>query len=202
VAAVLRADGWDPSKLAKKPTGSKAGWWGASVPAEAFLDELVTWREVGLNAARHLPDYTRYESLPAWARKTLADHAPDPRPHRYGREQLAAAATHDEVWNAAQRQLLRDGRIHNYLRMLWGKKVLEWSASPEEAMDTLFWLNDRWALDGRDPNSVSGIMWILGRYDRAWGPERPIFGKIRYMASANTARKLDLKPYLARWGAR
>lgn len=199
VAAVLRADGWDPGKLAKKPTGKKVGWWGASEPAEAFLDQIVTWREVGLNAARHLPDYTRFEALPAWARKTMAEHAGDPRPTLYDRETLAAAATRDEVWNAAQRQLVGEGRIHNYLRMLWGKKIYEWSATPEEALATMFWLNDRWALDGRDPNSVSGIMWCLGRYDRAWGPERAIFGKLRYMASTNTARKLDLKPYLAQW---
>ncbi|MEB3223560.1 MAG: deoxyribodipyrimidine photolyase [Candidatus Sericytochromatia bacterium] len=200
IAAVWEAEGWHPGRLAPKPTGSKAGWWGASEAAEAFLDELITWREVGFNVARTLPHHDRYESLPAWARATLAKHAADPRPHRYDRQALEAAETHDPIWNAAQRQLLRDGKIHNYLRMLWGKKVLEWSASPEEALETLLELNDRWALDGRDPNSVSGVCWCLGRFDRAWGPERPIFGTIRYMSSDNTARKLDIKPYLALYG--
>ena len=93
------------------------------------------------------------------------------------------------------------GTIHNYLRMLWGKKVLEWSTTPEEAMETLIELNNKYAIDGRDPNSYSGIFWVFGRYDRAWGPERPIFGKVRYMSSDNTAKKLKLKGYLARWGA-
>jgi deoxyribodipyrimidine photo-lyase len=109
------------------------------------------------------------------------------------------AATHDPLWNAAQRQLRRDGRIHNYLRMLWGKKILQWSATPRDALATMVELNNRYALDGRNPNSYSGIFWILGRYDRPWGPERPVFGTVRYMSSENTARKLRLKPYLARY---
>jgi deoxyribodipyrimidine photo-lyase len=104
------------------------------------------------------------------------------------------------VWNAAQRQLRREGRIHNYLRMLWGKKVLQWSASPRAALATLLHLNDRWALDGRDPNSATGIFWCLGRYDRPWAPERPVLGVIRYMSSENTIRKLQMKEYLRRWG--
>jgi deoxyribodipyrimidine photo-lyase len=103
------------------------------------------------------------------------------------------------LWNAAQRQLLREGRIHNYLRMLWGKKILEWTGSPEEAAEIMIALNDRFALDGRDPNSYSGIFWCLGRYDRAWGPERPVFGKIRYMSSDNTARKFKVRGYIDRY---
>ena len=113
-------------------------------------------------------------------------------------DQFAASATHDQLWNAAQRQLLVEGRIHNYLRMLWGKKILEWTASPREALDVMIALNDRYALDGRDPNSYSGIGWVLGRYDRPW-PVRPIFGGVRYMSSANTARKLRVKEYLRRY---
>jgi len=105
------------------------------------------------------------------------------------------------VWNAAQRELVTDGRIHNYLRMLWGKKVLEWSASPRVALATLIELNNKYALDGRDPNSYSGIFWTFGRFDRPWAPVRPIFGCIRYMSSASTLRKLHLKGYLARWSA-
>ena len=118
----------------------------------------------------------------------------------YTHAQLEAAHTHDALWNAAQRQLMREGRIHNYLRMLWGKKILEWSPSPEEAAERLVALNDRWALDGRDPNSYSGVFWVLGRYDRAWGPVRPIFGTIRYMSSDNTAKKWSVGAYLKRYG--
>ena len=198
--AVFSSENWTPGNLSPKPTGSKAGWWGLSSPTEAFLDELVTWREVGLNVARLLPNYDRYESLPPWAQATLAKHTHDPRPWVYSLAQLEAAETHDKLWNAAQRQLVREGRIHNYLRMLWGKKILEWSPTPQDALSVLLELNDRYALDGRDPNSVSGIFWCLGRFDRAWGPERSIFGTIRYMSSDNTARKMDVKPYLARYG--
>jgi deoxyribodipyrimidine photo-lyase len=162
----------------------------------------VVWRELGFNCCHHRPhDYDRYDSLPAWARATLAKHARDQRPERYSFDQLAAAETCDPIWNAAQRELVQSGRIHNYLRMLWGKKVLEWSPSPEAALDTLIELNNRYALDGRDPNSYSGIFWCFGRYDRAWGPERPIFGTIRYMSSEATRRKLALQEYLERWSA-
>ncbi len=146
-------------------------------------------------------DYDQYESLPDWAQATLAKHAGDPRKFVYSLAELAAARTHDPLWNAAQRQLLADGRMHNYLRMLWGKKILEWSPSPRAALSQMIELNDKYALDGRDPNSYSGIFWTLGRYDRPWGPERPIFGTVRYMSSDNTARKLDVKGYLARHGA-
>jgi deoxyribodipyrimidine photo-lyase len=113
---------------------------------------------------------------------------------------LEASETHDELWNAAQRQLAREGRMHNYLRMLWGKKILEWSPSPQEALEIMIELNNRYALDGRNPNSYSGIFWCLGRYDRAWGPERPIFGKVRYMSSENTARKVRVNGYLTKFG--
>ena len=192
--------GWNPSKLADPPyRGKREGWWGMSQPAESFLDELVTWRELSYNGAAHLPDYDRYESLPEWARRSLAEHAADPRPHLYDLAQLDAAETHDEVWNAAQVQLREQGRIHNYLRMLWGKKILEWSPSPEQALDVMIELNNKYALDGRDPCSYSGIFWCLGRYDRAWGPERPIFGKIRYMSSDSTRRKTKLNGYLSRF---
>ena len=123
----------------------------------------------------------------------------DPRPVLYSRETLENAATHDVLWNAAQSQLLTEGRIHNYLRMLWGKKILEWSQTPEDALETMIDLNNKYALDGRDPNSYTGIFWILGRYDRPWAPQRPIFGNIRYMSSANAARKLRVKDYIARY---
>jgi deoxyribodipyrimidine photo-lyase len=112
----------------------------------------------------------------------------------YTLEQLEDAATHDELWNSAQQSLVVEGRIQNTLRMLWGKKILEWSPSPEEALYRLIHLNNKYALDGRDPNSYNGIFWTLGRYDHPWGPERPIFGIVRYMSSRNTARKLRKKP--------
>ena len=108
----------------------------------------------------------------------------------------SAAPTYDPLWNAAQTQLVREGRLHNYLRMLWGKKILEWTPSPREALAVMLELNNKYAVDGRDPNSYSGIFWCLGRYDRPWGPERKIFGKVRYMSSENTARKLSLARYV------
>ena len=195
----VHQDGWSPANVAAKANGSSEGWWGASPDVESFLDELITWRELGYNLCWQRDDYDRYESLPDWAQTTLAEHAGDQRPFVYRPGQLEAADTHDPLWNAAQRQLVGEGRIHNYLRMLWGKKVLEWSASPREALATLIELNNKYALDGRNPNSYSGIFWVLGRYDRAWGPERPIFGKIRYMSSENTARKVRVKGYIRRY---
>ncbi len=195
-AAITEAEGWAPTALSEQSTGGRSGWWGMGPGAEAFLDQIVTWRELGYRAARFVPGNSAYQALPNWARATLAEHASDHRDFVYSMAQFEAGETHDELWNAAQRQLREEGVIHNYLRMLWGKKILEWSASPEEAHDIMFELNDRYALDGRDPNSVSGIHWVLGRYDRAWGPERPIFGKVRYMSSDSARRKLRLKEYL------
>jgi deoxyribodipyrimidine photo-lyase len=200
-AALMRREGWSPDRLARTTSGSREGWWNVSAASEGFLDQLVTWRELGFNMCFYRPEHESYESLPMWAQQTLDEHAGDRREHIYSREQLESARTHDALWNAAQRQLLRDGTIHNYLRMLWGKKVLEWSPDPRTALATLTHLNNKYALDGRDPNSSSGIAWTLGRYDRAWGPERPVFGKIRYMSSDNTARKLHVAAYLRQYAA-
>jgi deoxyribodipyrimidine photo-lyase len=198
--ALARREGWSPARLSDRADGKRQGWWGMSPAAEAFLDQLVTWRELGFVYCHHVPDYDRYETLPAWARATLEDHAEDPRPYLYTLEELATAHTHDDLWNAAQRELAEDGIIHNYLRMLWGKKILEWTRHPREALDVMTELNNRYALDGRDPNSYSGIFWTMGRFDRGW-PERPVYGKIRSMTSASARRKLELDGYLARWGA-
>ncbi|MGK4000551.1 deoxyribodipyrimidine photolyase [Sorangium sp. So ce1024] len=218
-AAVARRERFRRDRLGragggeKRPSGSREGFWGMSPSTEAFLEQLVTWRELGFNAfalgaaegdgprLSWKRDPTDYESLPDWALATLKKHERDRRPRVYSIEALAAAATDDRIWNAAQVELLREGRIHNYLRMLWGKKILEWTPTPREALEVMVELNNRYALDGRDPNSYSGIFWVLGRYDRAWGPEREIFGTVRYMSSANTARKLHLKEYLARYAA-
>lgn len=199
-ARVWATDGWHPSRLANaKVTGSRVGWWGLPAPAESFLDELVTWRELGYGFCFHRSDYGTYGALPGWARTTLDEHAGDPRPELYARAELERAKTADPVWNAAQRELLAEGRIQNYLRMLWGKKILEWSRSPRIALTTLVELNNKYAVDGRDPNSYSGILWTLGLFDRPWGPVRPIFGTIRYMSSASTVRKLRMKAYLKTW---
>jgi deoxyribodipyrimidine photo-lyase len=201
VAAVLAAEGWTSERMARTRSGSKEGWCGASRDAEALLDQLVTWRELSFNMADRRPDAADYDALPFWAQQTLERHASDPRRWVYGVGELARAATHDPLWNAAQRQLASEGRIHNYLRMLWGKKILEWSPTPRTALAAMLELNDRYALDGRDPNSTSGICWVLGRYDRPW-PERPIFGTVRCMTSASTARKLRVARYLERFGSR
>ena len=193
------AQGWHRGLLAEQGRGQREGWWGMPGAGEAFLDELVTWRELGFGTCTYRPDdYADYGSLPEWARTTLAEHAQDPRPHLYDIEQLQAGRTHDPVWNAAQRQLRQEGELHNYMRMLWGKKILQWSPSPQAALAALLELNNRFAIDGRDPNSYSGIFWTLGRYDRPW-PERPIFGKVRYMTSESTVKKLRVQRYLQRY---
>ncbi|HTJ45329.1 MAG TPA: deoxyribodipyrimidine photolyase [Kofleriaceae bacterium] len=195
IARVWDHAGWDPSRVSQRAHGRREGWWGLPRAHETFMDQIVTWRELGFGFAFHVRDHTSWRSLPAWARASLDQHASDPRTFRYSRDQLARAQTHDPIWNAAQTQLRRDGRIDNYLRMLWGKKILEWSASPRAALANLIALNDRYAVDGRDPNSYNGICWTLGRFDRPW-PERAIYGVIRSMSSERTAKKLDLREYM------
>jgi deoxyribodipyrimidine photo-lyase len=192
-------EGWTPDRLPAKASGGRSGWWRMSGSAEAFLDQLVTWRELGFNMCSQRRDYDRYRSLPGWALQTLGDHRADRRPRLYRLEEFEKAQTHDPLWNAAQGQLLREGRIHNYLRMVWGKKILEWTPSPEEALKVMIELNNKYGIDGRDPNSYSGIMWVLGRYDRPWGPERPVFGKIRYMSSESTLRKVRAEVYMKKY---
>ncbi len=200
--AVMTAEKWTSRRLGSGRKGQRAGWWGASVSAEGFLDQLITWRELGFNMCARCPaDYDQYASLPAWARATLGRHATDARTHTYDLDTFMSAATHDRVWNAAQRELSATGTCQNYMRMVWGKKILEWTRSPEDALETMIAIMNRLALDGRNPNSYSGYCWTLGRYDRPWGPERPIFGVVRYMSTDNTVRKLRMKQYLATWGA-
>ncbi len=190
---------WSIESITDIRSGKREGWWGMSPAAESYLDQIVTWREVGFNFCLHRADYDRFNSLPDWAQSSLEQHATDKRPHVYSLEQFESATTHDSLWNAAQFQLKQDGRIHNYLRMLWGKKILHWSESPERALKIMLELNNKYAVDGRDPSSYTGIFWVLGRFDRAWGPEREIFGKVRYMASDNTRRKLRVNEYIKRW---
>jgi len=197
-AGVAKHEEWTTAKMREKVDGAR-GWYGMSEAADGFLDELVTWRELGFNMDWQRLDYDDYDSLPEWAKATLNKHATDAREHIYTLEQFATASTHDELWNAAQRQLVKEGTVQNYLRMLWGKKVLEWSRTPEEAWAILVELNNRYALDGRDPNSYSGIGWVFGRYDRPWVPERNVYGVIRYMSSTNTVKKLDMGDYEERF---
>jgi len=160
-----------------------------------FLDQLITWRELSINFVHFNPLYDSIESAPDWAHRTLAEHARDKRPVIYSRDQLEKAQTADELWNAAQRQMLHAGWMHNYMRMYWAKKILEWSRSPAEAYQTAVYLNDKYFLDGRDPNGYAGVAWaIAGKFDRPWF-ERPIFGSIRYMSGAAAAKKFDAERY-------
>ena len=197
-AGLAAQEQWKGDRFRAKADGQR-GWFGMSPGGEAFAEELVVWRELGYNYCWQRDDYGDYASLPEWAKATLGEHASDPRAHLYSFEELDRARTHDRLWNAAQTQLREEGRIHNYLRMLWGKKVLEWSPSPEVAFDILVELNNRYALDGRNPNSYTGISWVLGRYDRPWAPKRDVYGVIRYMSSDNTMRKVKAKAYVERW---
>ena len=197
--AIMTREGW-LGDTPQRATGAREGWWGVGANAEAFLDQLITWRELGFNFSSQRDDYDGFESLPAWALATLDAHAVDKREWVYDLAVLEEARTHDPLWNAAQRQLVTEGRMHNYLRMLWGKKILQWSATPRAALAAMIELNNKYALDGRDPNSYSGIFWTLGRYDRPWFPERPVFGVVRYMTSESAARKLKLREYLKRYG--
>jgi deoxyribodipyrimidine photo-lyase len=166
----------------------------------AFLEELIVRRELAVNFTTYNRRYASIDSCEPWARSTLARHADDPRAQVYSERRLEQAETHDPLWNAAQRQMVDDGWMHGYMRMYWAKKVLEWSPSPRAAYEIAVRLNDRYELDGRDPNGYAGIAWAIGgKHDRAWGPERPVYGTVRYMSAASTGRKFDSKAYIARW---
>ncbi len=162
---------------------------------DAFLEELIVRRELAINFVHHNPDYDRYDGLPSWARATLQLHARDPRRHRYSRQQLEASRTHDVYWNAAQREMVLTGFMHNSMRMYWGKKILEWKQTPREAFDDTLYLNNRYFLCGRDPASYANVGWICGLHDRPW-TRRSIFGTIRYMNAAGLERKFDMAAYV------
>lgn len=167
----------------------------------AFLEELIVRRELAANFTRFNPLYKILAGAEPWALRSLGAHRGDARAYFYDGRQLENAATHDELWNAAQRQMVSSGWMHGYLRMYWAKKILEWSATPEQAYETAVRLNDRYELDGRDPNGYAGIAWaIAGKHDRAWGPERPVYGMVRYMSNASTSRKFRSREFIARWG--
>ena len=162
---------------------------------EAFLEQLVVRRELALNMTFHNGSFRRIGCLPDWARRTLELHADDRRQYVYDLQSLEEASTHDPYWNAAQMEMVSSGRMHNYMRMYWGKKILEWSPSPAEALRRINLLNDRWELDGRDPSGYAGALWCLGKHDRAW-KERPVVGKVRWMSSAGLERKFDMAAYV------
>ncbi len=172
---------------------------GADAPSadkKAFVDQVITWRELAINLVRFNPNYDNFECGEPWAHRTLAKHAKDHRPVLYSEGQLEKAETHDSLWNAAQMQMVNTGWMHNYMRMYWAKKILEWSPSPSEAYRRAVYLNDKYLLDGRDPNGYAGIAWsIVGKFDRPWF-ERPIFGQIRYMSGESTGKKFDSKKYI------
>lgn len=160
----------------------------------SYLEELIVRRELAMNHVFYATDYDDWSAIPDWARKTLADHAADPRPHLYSRAEFEGGETHDRYWNAAMREMRATGYMHNHLRMYWGKKILQWSASPEEAFETTLALNNRWFLDGRDANSFTNVGWLYGLHDRPWGPQ-PVFGTVRSMGP-NTLRKFDAEAYV------
>ena len=163
----------------------------------AFLEELIVRRELACNFTQFEPDYDRYSSLPDWALQTLAEHADDEREHVYTRNELEQGQTHDRYWNAAMREMRATGYMHNYMRMYWGKKIIEWTNTPEYAYRTALYLNNRYFLDGRDPNSYANVGWLFGLHDRAW-TERDIFGKVRYMNANGLESKFDMAGYIER----
>ena len=184
-----------PQRVALLVNGSKI----YAEAKEAFLEELIIRRELADNFCYYNENYDRFEGFPNWARKTLNDHRADKREYQYSRETFEQGKTHDELWNAAQHQMVEWGKMHGYLRMYWAKKILEWSANPEQALKTALCLNDRYELDGRDPNGYTGIAWSMGGvHDRAW-KERTVLGKVRYMSYAGCVRKFDVKQYVATW---
>jgi deoxyribodipyrimidine photo-lyase len=187
-----------PREVARAIRGSDA----PIAAVEAYLEQLIVRRELAVNYVRYNEAYDRLEGCERWARQTLRQHRFDARPHLYTADRFEAAATHDPLWNAAQQQMVTTGWMHGYVRMYWAKKILEWSATPEEAFETTITLNDRYELDGRDPNGYANIAWAIGgKHDRPW-PPRPVYGTIRSMSSASTSRKFDAARYIAQHGSR
>jgi deoxyribodipyrimidine photo-lyase len=164
---------------------------------DAYLEELIVRRELSMNFCYYNHRYDTLACLPDWAAKTLREHGKDKREYLYSSRQWEEANTHDPCWNAAQREMVITGKMHNYMRMYWGKKILEWTKTPEKAYQVALMLNNKYELDGRDPNGFAGVAWCFGKHDRAW-KERPVFGKVRYMNAAGLNRKFDMDRYIAR----
>jgi deoxyribodipyrimidine photo-lyase len=162
---------------------------------DAYLEELIVRRELSINFVHYNDQYDGLQGLPDWVRKTLGEHEADPREYLYGLADFEEAATHDPYWNAAQKEMLYRGKMHGYMRMYWGKKILEWTEDPEDALRIALYLNNKYELDGRDPNGFTGVAWCLGKHDRPWR-ERPVFGKVRYMSAKGLRRKFDADAYV------
>ncbi|MDD3051311.1 MAG: deoxyribodipyrimidine photo-lyase [Candidatus Cloacimonetes bacterium] len=163
--------------------------------SESFLEELAIRRELSINFVENNPKYDTFECIPVWAKKTLFEHIYDEREYIYSLSELENAGTHDDYWNAAQKEMAISGKMHGYMRMYWCKKIIEWTSTPEIAFNNALYLNNKYSLDGRDPNSFTGVAWCFGKHDRAWN-EREIFGKVRYMSSNGLKRKFDMDTYL------
>jgi deoxyribodipyrimidine photo-lyase len=161
----------------------------------AYLEELIVRRELSINYVYNNSEYETLQGLPHWAQQTLRDHQTDHREYNYSLDALEQAETHDPYWNAAQREMMITGKMHGYMRMYWGKKILEWSKTPKQAFTIALYLNNKYQLDGRDPNSYTGIAWCFGKHDRPW-KERAIFGKIRYMNDRGLQRKFKIDEYV------
>ena len=181
-----------PVEIAIKINAAKSG---SEKDKQAFLEELVVRRELAANFVYFESDYDSYKCLPDWAKETLEDHKNDERPHRFTRAQMEKAETHDAAWNAAMSEMRITGYMHNYMRMYWGKKIIEWSNTPEYAYATALYLNNKYFIDGRDPNSFANVAWLFGLHDRPW-KERPVFGKVRYMSESGLKRKFNMDDYL------
>lgn len=186
-------------RIALDVEAAAAGNTALRASADAFLEELIVRRELADNFVHYNPNYDSVDGFPTWARATLDQHRADERDYVYETDVWEQAQTHDALWNAAQHQMLATGKMHGYMRMYWAKKILEWTESPEQAMAVAVYLNDKYQLDGRDPNGYTGIAWSIGGvHDRAWF-ERPVYGKIRYMNSNGAAKKFDVPAYIATW---
>jgi deoxyribodipyrimidine photo-lyase len=164
---------------------------------EAFMEEFVVRRELSSNFVYYNALYDRYEGLAVWARRTLEESGAQRRPYVYTRAQLEQAVTHDPCWNASQLEMVLTGKMHGYMRMYWGKKILEWSPTPQQAFETALYLNDKYELDGRDPNGYAGVAWCFGQHDRPW-PRHSVFGQVRYMNATGLRRKFDPDAYMER----
>jgi deoxyribodipyrimidine photo-lyase len=164
---------------------------------ESYREELIIRRELSMNFVFYDPDYDNFNCLPDWAQKTLLEHARDTREYEYSVEEFETAQTHDPYWNAAQKEMMHQGKMHGYMRMYWGKKILEWTRNPMQAYHIALYLNNKYELDGRDPNGYTGVAWCFGKHDRAW-KEREIFGKVRYMNDKGLRRKFRIDRYVER----
>ena len=185
-----------PQTIALAVAEAAKGHKGLAAAKESYFNELIVWRELAVNFVKYCEHYDSVDCAEDWAKKSIAEHAKDEREVVYGLKELEEARTHDELWNAAQIQMVEYGWMHNVMRMYWAKKILEWTPDVTTAVKFAIYLNDKYELDGRDPNGYAGIAWaMLGKFDRAWG-ERAVFGKIRYMSGASTGRKFDSKRYI------